>query len=694
MKNINDLAKTGRPKIKEECFNVKNLVDPSCFVGWIYYIDYKKALLLTNDLWKHQANGIPHNCFLVAASFDPDRFDNSEKIDQEVILLRVTDSVKLPQDDDLVRSRIDYYQQQKNIYNEKGLDPITLNQMQFGGLECRVLGTFYNQEKDLWLGSDIESFPSAARLRVYRPKDEALEVIVNYIDPIRMGKAIEDAHDLGLQGAPEPFDIGAVRYTSTTRLQSSNENKVRVSIQPSDFLARRTAVLGMTRTGKSNMIKQLVSVVFKTSEKGKLPIGQLIFDLNGEYANANKQDKGALADVFPGNTIRYRMVDTEGFRPLQNNFYVQLNEGFEFIKDVIKDSGNSGGDIKQFVEFNFDQPPKTQYDEYKRYSIRKAAYWAILNRAGFKPSSNLSTGFAAAQGIMDAVAEVAQEELDFTLPDYKKEKGQTPYIFLTPEQAMYWFRALRIAWRKELGDSKPNKASRKETDEAPSVKQGLVTKWVEKSDDLKAMINILEQKNATDNFIIGYGVVKPAIKYHTHTRSSEVTKEIYEELSNGKIVIIDLSIGQPSVREKLVEDIAHRIFKSSMNHFVEGENPPNIVLYIEEAHNLIGKNSDPDQTWPRIAKEGAKYRIALVYATQEVSSMHSNILANTENWFITHLNNIREINELSKFYDFADFSDSLIRSQDVGFARVKTLSGPFVVPVQINKFDPDSIKGK
>src|SRR5215208_1018541 len=152
------------------------LVQGNNFVGWIYRIDYDTAWLMTNDLWKVGVLGIPHNAFLVAASFDPDQFAAVPPEEREVILLRVVGTARLPQDDDLVRAKVDHYQQQRGAYESTGAsdyDDITLNQMQFGGLECRVLGTFYVREGELYLGSDLESFVTAGRLNVYRPRGEA-----------------------------------------------------------------------------------------------------------------------------------------------------------------------------------------------------------------------------------------------------------------------------------------------------------------------------------------------------------------------------------------------------------------------------------------------------------------------------------------------------------------------------------------
>lgn len=642
-----------------------SLVQPDYFVGWTYSIDYEHALVMTNDLWKAQALGIPHNCFLVAAAFNPDEFSAAPEVDREVILLRVLSSARLPQDDDLVRTKIDFFQQRTGIFEteeRRDIDDITLNQLQFGGLKCRVLGTFFTSDGELWLGSDIESFATAARLNVYRPHGEALATIVNYVDPIRRRSAKEDAQRLGLRGEIKPFRIGSVRYTSTDRLhrRSDEAELVAVHVQPSDFLARRTAVLGMTRTGKSNMIKQMVSVVKRVADEGGAKIGQIIYDINGEYANPNQQDQGAIADVYPDDCIRYRMIETPGFEELRTNFYEQLNEGFGIIQRELEAAGRVTTDyVRAFVNMSLDEPDKREVGDHKRWEVRVAAYKTLLFVAGFPPPPGHRVRFSASKTVQAAVDAAAGQQM----PD--------PSTGLNLQQAHEWFLALREAnLQSQLVSTSSGKP------------------WVD--DTLGNLLDMIAQKRGAGSFISGHRILSDALRYHSSKRTTDVAEEIYDHLVDGKIVILDLSVGDARIREKISDQIALKIFQNSMNTFILGKTPPNIVVYIEEAHNLIGKKLELTETWPRLAKEGAKYRIALVYATQEVSSVHPNILANTENWFITHLNNSREIRELALFYDFDDFSDSLLRAQDVGFARVKTLSGPFVVPTQIDKFDPDA----
>jgi hypothetical protein len=314
-----------------------------------------------------------------------------------------------------------------------------------------------------------------------------------------------------------------------------------------------------------------------------------------------------------------------------------------------------------FLNASLDEPDPQEKGEHQRWAVKVAAYQTLLYRAGFPPPPKQSIKFEANENVRKAVG-----GRDDTL------KNKNPSAGLTLDEAVRWFLAVR--------------AANLETE----LKSSSGKPWLD--EETKAILNMLAQKNDKDGFIVGHKILADAQRYHSPRRDAEVGDEIYKHLQEGKIVILDLSVGDPTIRERISKQIAQAIFSKSMSRFVDGQQPPNIVVYIEEAHNLLGKKMDLIETWPRLAKEGAKYRIGLVYATQEVSSVHPNILANTENWFITHLNNETEIRELAKFYDFDDFSLSLMRAQDVGFARVKTLSSPYVVPVQIDKFEPAAVK--
>lgn len=660
-------------------------VDQS-FVGYVYNLRYDECFVQTNDAFKHAVNGLPHNSFLLAAGFDPSRFDTASEIDREVILLRVLGPAPLPQDGDMVRTRIEHHQRRREAERlpgdvNDGLDPMTASELQWGGMRCRVLGTFYMENGQLQLGSDIENFMSLSRMRAYKPRGTALELIVNHVNPEVRAKARDEAIKAGFKDTPKPIDIGTIRYTSTARLhRGAGEQRVKVEIQPADFLARRTAVLGMTRTGKSNTVKTTVSAVALAAMKSDIRIGQLIFDVNGEYANANHQDDGSsIAEVFGDRVVRYRAIETPNFEDLRANFYEKPAQGLNLIQ-ALHDKGTSpygGQDLDTFMGTTLEEPDASARSEHTRWERHVAVFHCILYRANYPAPTGLKVKIPRGKDLLRQMKAFAQEaEIELQVP-------ASDYVSL-PE-ACAWFETVRAINR---GVKEKQKANNQASIGLSSSTAG--NSWVDPT--LESMLNMLVRETSGKLPFAGWRAIQGYRPYHSAHRNGDVATEILGHLDVGKIVILDLSAGPVEIREVLSERIARQIFQRQMDKLNAGEVPQNVVLYVEEAHNLIGKKTELTATWPRIAKEGAKAKIAFVYATQEPSSVHPNILANTENWFVTHLNNDDELKTLGKFYDFGDFLTSLKTAQDVGFARIKTLSAPFVIPTQINRFTPEIIK--
>lgn len=659
----------------------KTEFETGLFVARPFYLDYDRAHLLVADAWKQRAKGIPQGSFLLAY------YENEESI-CEALLLRALRPTKLPTDSDVIASMIEYYKDNlRTAGKESQLDSFTRYYFSFSGLECRILGTFYKDgDGKTHFGADVENFYSAHHYSVLKPNRDVLEAIVNF----REGEVV---------GNPTDIRLGKVRYSSSRRFQTQ-EPDVLVFVSPKDFLGKRTALFGMTRTGKSNTVKKIIQASVLMSGKAKntlgkppkenaeamlepftsegvpkFPVGQIIFDMNGEYANANMQDEGtAIFDLYADRTIRYCTIKKEGFRELKVNFYRELESGFKLLKSYPSIAEDSSRFTTNFKAVSLELP--TQEDQFSSAYIRavrrRVVYLCALVEAGFPPPQGFTVSWSANQQVRNAV--------DVSVP--VNNRGVITTDLAT---ASGWWTRL---W--EIYDEDPTQCFAQARQSSPDGRE-----WAD--DDLKAMLVMLTRrsKSGGEPNLSGFRIFNPVRDQHTATIQGAFETDILGELRAGRIVIVDLSVGDPFIQTLFSERICRAIFNDSMRRFTQAMANNYIQFYFEEAHNLFPRKEDKDlsQIYNRIAKEGAKLNLGLIYATQEVSSISGNILKNTQNWFIAHLNNEDETKEIKKYYDFGDFTEGLVRfsaSDDKGFVRMKTYSNPFVVPVQIDRFSKDA----
>lgn len=612
---------------------------PEWHVGRPFALDFNTLRMVSNDKWKNKVGGLPAGAFLLC-------FYEGEPDIDEAILLRVIKPAPLPSDSDIVASMVEYYKEDLPTSGVNShLDSYTRAEFQFSGLECRVLGSFYrDSERNVKFAGDLDNFYAPNNYRVYKPSGKVLEYIVNYR---------EDAVPGG-QGAER---IGEVRYSASRRHVTADP--VPVYISPLDFLGKRTALFGMTRTGKSNTVKKLIQAIDTVTNSGMVidgteltSAGQIVFDVNGEYANDNQQDEGtALYHLFPDKVTRYSLLEKQGFKVMKLNFFQDIVQGFSLIQKQLKDDAIY---TKNFLNVSWDAPDPEDRGAVTRYQRRVACYRAILYKAGFEVSPTYRVTFPGEQEVN------SWSEID-------------PSTGITLEQAATWFTAVYNHLDGEYFDKYLKKKGRPWADE-----------------DLQALMRFLTRRSKPGGEITdaGYRKLSDFKKLHTGLQQVTFLNEIVDLLLEGQMVIVDLSQGDPVVQQTYSQRVCEAIFGNAMQRFIDNQDMHYIQMCFEEAHNLFPRKDEVDLTniYNRIAKEGAKLGLGLMYATQEVSSISANVLKNTQNWFIAHLNNQDELREVRKYYDFDDFVDSLLRTTEKGFIRMKTYSNTYVVPVQIDKF--------
>lgn len=642
----------------EESAETAKRYNESRFVGYVLEIGYDEITIITCDPFKVNVGGIPRNSLLIMV---PDSFDqNGTSIPPHFTLLRVLDSAPTPLTKEVQQT---YFELQKKSMPE--LDIFTQSELQWGALKTKVLGMFYphpTQLDTIEFSGDLNNYVSAHKYKIFSPDDTLLNLVNNELVP-----------------KENRFAIGKLRLTEN-RLPLPNKKlpDVDIFLSTNDFKGCRTAMFGKTRLGKSNVVKLIIQSLLETT-KDTRNIGQLIFDINGEYANDNPQDNNlSIRGAYPDRCTVYALTPKANTpsQPLKLNFYHTPYSSKQVLNTLIRQSGRSGSDyvdafisvdVPDFTEVN--AIPNNRINE-KIRAVRKIQfYFALLHKCQFGcnenivksyiPSANTVRGFNP--GFSDNLRNAAYSAFQLEVP-------QAPNSLDTLQTE------LEVIHRyKKANPSDPN------------LRSGSGNPIFDQEDN--ALLEMLEPNPGRS----GFSILLRFKTYHDQ-RAGDYTTNILQLLDQGQTVILDLGNADEILMTYFSRQLSEAVFYHQTekftnnllgNHFVQ--------LYFEEAHNLFGYNDNSDATriYRRFAKEGAKYHIGMVYSTQSPSTVNSDLLAQTENFFIAHLASQDDTNKLAKVnvaYD--SIKNDILQAKTPGYMRMLTRSHRFVVSMQANKFTP------
>jgi hypothetical protein len=204
-----------------------------------------------------------------------------------------------------------------------------------------------------------------------------------------------------------------------------------------------------------------------------------------------------------------------------------------------------------------------------------------------------------------------------------------------------------------------------------------------------AEVNMLRM--FSDNTLVAHNYIRPFNRYHSPEGAS-IFEDIAGHVGAGTSVFVDMSQSNEVVRNNLVERICRAIFREQNRLFnsQEGVGERFVMFFFEEAHRLFSRDdTDLNSIYNLLAKEGAKLNIAMVYATQSMTTISPDLVKNTDNFLIAHLDDDREAREVARKYAFRDVSEDVQRIQSKGFVRMITRSHRFAIPVQMDRFRSD-----
>jgi DNA helicase HerA-like ATPase len=182
---------------------------------------------------------------------------------------------------------------------------------------------------------------------------------------------------------------------------------------------------------------------------------------------------------------------------------------------------------------------------------------------------------------------------------------------------------------------------------------------------------------------------------------ASLSQRIVDELAEGRSVLVETS-GLSDMEEILVASvITRRLLDTYGSAFLEDREafaalPPTLVA-LEEAQRVLSRAKRSDENvFPRVAREGRKFRVGLCAVSQQPKLIDDELLSQFNTFFILGLADERDRNILraSSKQDIKDLGPE-IQTLMPGESIVTNLEAPFALPARVYLFEEyvKSVKG-
>ena len=168
---------------------------------------------------------------------------------------------------------------------------------------------------------------------------------------------------------------------------------------------------------------------------------------------------------------------------------------------------------------------------------------------------------------------------------------------------------------------------------------------------------------------------------------------VVADLLEGKVVLVDVS-GLGSTEEVLV---ASFLTRKVMDHWSDAylnepdvhERMPVVAVVLEEAQRVLSAGKDRDYNlFPRVAREGRKFKVGLCAITQQPKLLDDELLSQFNTFFVLGLADEKDRNILrgSSKQDISALGPE-IQTLMPGECLVVNLHAPFAVPAKVHLYD-------